>query len=90
MSVLRANKKWLVRKTAAVTSGVYSLLFMIALWVDFTSVFSNYSTVCRIIISLGVFAGIALLSFFICLFYLKCKNRFRVFSSETGGNSVAK
>ena len=84
MSVYCANKKWLVRETAAVTSGVYSLLSMIALWVDFTSAFSNYSTVCRIIISLGVFAGIALLSFFICLFYLKCKNRFRVFSSETG------
>lgn len=84
MSVFRANKKWLINKTATMTSGVYAVLSMIALWVDFTSVFSDYSTIYRIIISVGVLAVIALICFFICLFYLKCKNRFRVYSSETG------
>ena len=84
MSILYENKSWLVKTTATITSGVYAILSMIAMWVDFTSFFAYSSLTYRILLSLGVFAGIALFSFAACLLYLKFKKRFTVYKSETG------
>ena len=58
MSILYENKSWLVKTTATITSGVYAILSMIAMWVDFTSFFAYSSLTYRILLSLGVFAGI--------------------------------
>lgn len=84
MGLIKNNRKWLLKTTVSITSGVYTVLSMLALWLDFSSALSSLSPIARILFSIAILLIIALLSFIGCIIYLKNKDKFILYTTDTG------